>query len=454
MQRPMSVNDVQETCGNRADAMIADFVRSELCELVEPSFPDNRRRVLVIEPHPDDAVLSIGGTLWLRRLECEFVIATMASRSNHARYRDLGRDFFDINEVTEIRRRESELFARMIGGNHIAVGMTDAALRYQDSNWTPEFFLRHRMSIRIASSRIATDRERQRWTEAVGRLLNEQPSAEVWFPLGGPHTDHMLAADVCFAAFRSNPSLISGRILRVYQEAPYGARYSSHMNGALQALRNAGAELDEEPIRIESAVEQKRRLASIYDSQDIEEMRPDTEATELTHGLAAGRLETFWTLKALPQRIDSAGIISAAIVGHELDEEIAAWVSRNREAERLRVLLPIPTGRWIADIKLLSSVFPRAKFDVYVTPSAEAEVGDAPSDRIRVRKIASGPLAWILLTIRFSVLMTSSPILFHSGQRRLPQARFLSRLWPRCDTLIVASMDPFVSALRTHVSDD
>jgi LmbE family N-acetylglucosaminyl deacetylase len=245
MQRRVSVKEVRETCGECADAMIREFLRSEFCELVEPAFPSDRRRVLVIEPHADDAVLSLGGTMWLRRFDCAFVIATMASRSGHARYRDLGCDYFDITEVTEIRRRESELFASMFGGTHVSVGLTDAALRYRDANWTSDFRRRHQMSIRVSTSRIADDRERQRWTDAVRRLLTENPSAEVWFPLGGPHTDHMLVADACFAVFLANPSLISGRILRVYEEFPYAARYPRHMNDALRALRKSGAVLEE-----------------------------------------------------------------------------------------------------------------------------------------------------------------------------------------------------------------
>jgi LmbE family N-acetylglucosaminyl deacetylase len=454
LQRPISVKQVQEICGSRADAMICDFLQSELCELVEPSFPSNRRRVLVIEPHADDAVLSIGGTMWLRRFECDFVLATLASRSNHVRYGDPRRDFFDINEVTTIRRSESELFVRLIGGNHISIGMTDAALRYNDSNWTPDFFLRHRMSVLVATSRIAADQERRKWIEAVRQLLIEQPSSEVWFPLGGPHTDHMLAADACCATFRSYPSLVNGRIIRVYQEAPYAARYPGHMNEALGALRNSGAELVEERVSIKGVINQKRRLASIYDSQDIDEMRPDTEASELTHGSSVGASEMFWTLKTLPRRIDPAGIVSAAIIGHSQDEEIAAWVSRNKGTEVLRVLLPMPTGRWVEDLELLFTAFPRAKFEVYATPSATAEVTNVLSDRVKVREIASGALTWFLLTVQFSLSRTSPPTLFHAGHRRIRQAHFLSRLWRGIDTMIVASMDPLASALRGHVNNE
>jgi LmbE family N-acetylglucosaminyl deacetylase len=450
--RRVSVNEVRETFGERADVLIRDFLSSDFCELVEPIFPIDRRRVLVIEPHADDAVLSIGGTLWLRRLECKFVIATMASRSNHTRYA-LDCDFFDIKEVTEIRRRESELFALMIGGDHLSVGMTDAALRYHDGNWNADFYRRHLMSIRVATSRIADDQERQRWTAAVRRLLTEHPSAEVWFPLGGPHTDHMLTADACIAAFLADPSLVAGRVLRVYQESPYTARYPHHMNGALEALRRAGAVLQQESSPMAEACERKRRLATIYDSQEIEEMRPDTDASELTQGPASGRSEFFWTLTTLPRRTAPGGIVSSTITGHERDEEIAAWVSNNRDQERLRVLLPMPTGRWARDLDILSAAFPRATFEVYVTPSAEAEVSEVLSKRVEIRKVGSGAKAWILLALRLSMQMKALPTLFHSGQRRLRQARLLAKSWLRSDTLIVASMDPLVSALRIHAGE-
>jgi len=453
MQRQSSVKEAREASGEAADAVIREFLRSELCELVSPTFPMGRRQVLVIEPHADDAVLSVGGTMWLRRLECEFVIATMASRSNHARYRDLGCGMFDVNEVTDIRRHESELFARVIGGCHVSVGMTDAALRYHDSNWTSDFYLRHKMAVRVATSRIADDQERRRWSEAVVQLLAEHPSAEVWFPLGGPHTDHMLTADACFAAFLTHPSLVAGRVLRVYQEFPYTARYPHHMSNVLRAMRDSGAVLEEEPSEINEVCDKKRRLATIYDSQEIEEMRPDTEASELTHGPTAGRTELLWTMTALPRRIDVAGIASSAIYGHDGDKEIAAWVARNNDKTRLRVLLPMPTGRWAADLELLCRAFPHAKFEVYVTPGAEAEVNEFASDRVEVRSVASGALAWILLTLRLSMDPRSLPTLFHAGERRLRQARRLSRLWLRSDTLIVASMDPLVSALQVHAGE-
>src|SRR6478736_5671512 len=50
-----------------ADVRLERLATLGVCDLVEPRFPANRRRVLVIEPHMDDAVLSVGGEMWARR---------------------------------------------------------------------------------------------------------------------------------------------------------------------------------------------------------------------------------------------------------------------------------------------------------------------------------------------------------------------------------------------------
>jgi LmbE family N-acetylglucosaminyl deacetylase len=447
IQRPLSVETVRETCRECTDALIREFLRNEFCELVEPTFPSARRRVLVIEPHPDDAALSVGGIMWLRRLECAFIVATMASRSNHTFYQGLGRDYFDIGEVTEIRRRESELFARMIGGDHVSVGLTDAALRYRDANWTLDYYLRHRMSISAGISRIPDDRERKRWSEEVLRLLAEIPSAEVWMPLGGPHTDHMLTVDACFEAFLANPSLVAGRVLRVYQDIPYLARFPHYMDDALEALRRAGVVLERELIPINEAYEQKLRLTSVYASQNIRDMREAIETGALAYGSAVGYAEILWTLRGLPQRIDSSAIRRAE-TAEPVREEVSAWLSNNQEAEYVRVLLSVPTGRWAADLELLCAAFPKARFGLYVACTAAAEVGDALSDRVEVRKVVRGTLDWILLILWFAAGLRALPTLFHVGDRRLRVARLLSRLWLRGDNLVVASMDPLVGALR------
>ncbi len=448
IRQPLPLTIVREQCGNLADTMVRDFLQSGLCDLLEPEFPDDRRRILVIEPHADDAALSIGGTMWALRHQCEFIIATMASRSNHTRYRDLGCDFFDVGEVTRIRRLESELFARLVGGSHVAVGLTDSELRYRDANWTSDFFRQHRMSIRVSASRIANGEERQRWTNAVMRLLSEYQSAEVWFPLGGPHTDHLLTADACFATFLANPALIDGRILRIYGELPYTTRYPQQMRISFNALINSGAALEEVQAPIDKELEQKRRLTSVYDSQDVEGMLRYSDMSARARGADKGPAETMWTLRTLPSKGNDSGILSAAIIEPALRDAATAWTLRNKGAVSLRVLLLMPTGQWARDLDMLFTAFPRAKFEVFVATTAAAEVVNLESDRVELHLVASGAFPWIVQSLGLSFKMKPRPTLFHVGERRQWQARLLSRLWPGSDTLIVESMNQLAGAMR------
>ena len=119
-----------------ADRALRRFLDLGLCTLVESSFPADRRRVVVFEPHVDDAVLSVGGTMWARRHQCEFLLVTVAGRSNFTSYYYMDRDYFDVARVSALRRAEADLFVRSLGGRHLALAETEAPLRYRDGNWT------------------------------------------------------------------------------------------------------------------------------------------------------------------------------------------------------------------------------------------------------------------------------------------------------------------------------
>jgi LmbE family N-acetylglucosaminyl deacetylase len=417
---------------------MSKFLGAEYCELVEASFSAARRRVLVIEPHADDAVLSVGGTMWLRRHECTFVVATVASRSNWSRFRGL-----DVAATTELRRRESELAARMLGGEHICVGMAEAALRFQQrypgSEWTDEFYRRHGSAIQASLVRVADNAERARWIEAMVQLLDKERAAEVWIPLGGLHVDHMLTADACFAAIATQPSLGHGRVLRVYQEQPYAASNPRHMDAARTALIEAGAVLEEERIAIASVREYKRRLVSVYDSQNLGEIYavPGIDQTEL-----------IWRVHELPRRIDSSGLVSQAVTRPPAPYAIDSWLARNRDAPRVRVLLSAATGHWARDLKLLGTAFPRARFEVHVSAAAAAEVADLPSDRVDMRTVAVGKLAWVLKALRLCIARPA-PTLFYAGERREREARLLSRLWLANDALVIPTMDHLAARYGT-----
>ena len=131
----------------RAEPALRRFLDLGVCALVEGSFPAGRRRVLVIEPHMDDGALSLGGTMWSRRAVCEFTLVTLAGRDNFTSYYFLDRDYFNVDEVSALRRAESALLARALGGRHVALDLSEAPLRYRQDDWTLDWYRRHRDSV-------------------------------------------------------------------------------------------------------------------------------------------------------------------------------------------------------------------------------------------------------------------------------------------------------------------
>ena len=435
------------------DATVAEFNRRGLCELVETPFPAGRRRILVIEPHADDAALSLAGTMWLRRRECEFTVATVASRSNYTSYYDLARDFFDVEHVSRLRSDESELFARMLGGRHIDLGRTDAALRYRESPWSLDYFRGNRVAISAATSRIAEHEERAGATLAIQALLAATPCEEVWIPLGAPHADHLLTTQACLAALVATPSLVAGRVVKVYQDVPYAARTPHFSGEMLEAFAQAGVLLEAETVPIADAWEQKLRLVSIYASQfKIESMRDDIAASALRPGSGDVPIERLWAVRGMPDKIVDGGLAPESRQRHEQERMAGAWLKKHGKARRVRILLLLPTGRWAHDLARLRAAMPDARFEVIAASAASAEVAECMSPGVDVREVAGGMRAWTQLALQLAVAKPM-PTVFHAGEKRLTHAGWMARLWPLSDTLVVGSMDRLMRALDRRSSE-
>jgi hypothetical protein len=245
--------------------------------------------------------------------------------------------------------------------------------------------------------------------------------------------------------------LLVGRVLRLYQDVPYAVRTPNFSAQMLMALERAGVALEPQPVLIAGAFQQKLRLVSMYASQfKIAAMRKDIEASARNDGELVERL---WTVRALPAQLptDEIRSLSEDEEGKERNSEL--WMARNRATERVRILLLLPTGRWATDLPALRSAFPRAKFEVYASASAVAEISDAPSEAVAVTRVDGGGRAWATLAIRL-VVSKPLPTLFYAGQGRFGIARRLALLWPLSDTLVVESLNPVLRAIRRNVKND
>lgn len=442
-----SVDELRTRFPKDVDQALRRFIELGLCDIAQTDYSVGRRRVLVFEPHSDDAVLSIGGTMWLRRHECEFTIITIGSRSNFTSYYYLDRNYFNVDQISSLRNAEGELFARLLGGQHRALYQSEAALRYHDGDWSLDWYRRHKVSISAFIAHHSGPVELEKWIKAIrDALLRAERPDEVWFPLGGPHTDHELTRDACLNLLLNEPTLFQGSKIHFYQDVPYAARFPRFTPTIVDALTKAGAILVPAVVPIKSAFASKLQLLSVYGSQfKLDAIQPDVEACARVADGGLG--ERFWRLEKPPTVLEPLSLRIDEPIIRRAVEHLTPWLLRHRIAARIRLVLIVPAGRWAEDIDHLLQVFPKAHIDAYIGSAATAEVAGFESTRIRVQHVGRGMKAWGLFALRL-ILMPPAPTLFVSGEKRLREAQFLSCLWPMSNAVVLPSMDVLVSALR------
>lgn len=443
-----TVGQLRTRFANEADRALRRFLDLEICDLVASAYPAGRRRILVFEPHSDDAVLSVGATMWQRRRECEYILVTIGSRSNFTSYYDLDRDFFNVAEISRLRDAEGALFMRALGGQYRALGLNEAALRYQDGDWSLKWFREHKGAVSAFIDHRSTAHELAAWKAAMQTALREVACEEVWFPLGSPHTDHQLTRDAALTLLAEDAELFAGRAIRFYQDVPYATRFPEFTATILDQLKHMGFHLVGETVAIDASAAAKRRLVSLYASQfKIGVIWPDVEASARPARDETSMVERFWRLEGPARKVDTQALRVDLLAVRETAERLVGWLQRHRNASRLRLLLLLPAGRWKEDVEFILDLFPKAIIDVFAAPAARAEVAAFTHPRLCVHDVGGGGKAWLLLSLRLA-FTRPVPTLFVAGGRRQREARLLAKLWPLSDTVVVSTMDRLMAALR------
>lgn len=231
---------------------------------------------LVVAPHPDDAALSVGGSVF--HLPKPVVLLTVFGRTNFTAH---GNFEADVEAVTRRRREEDRAYAERTGLEWIYLDLPDAALR------VPQEY-RFIIISDPDESRAALEVDlqspgpevRAALRDAVGRM----GSPLVLLPAGiGRHRDHVLVREVgrevaaergCAAAF--------------YEDLPYSASITD------QAIRGWMAELDPElvpvPVPIDDTLEEKLAAVQLYESQMNYTLVDSLRRIARRHGTPAERL--------------------------------------------------------------------------------------------------------------------------------------------------------------------
>lgn len=403
------------------DARIRKFWNLGTIELAPESFKPGRRRILVVEPHMDDAVLSVGGVMWQHRQECEFTVLSVVGVSNFTSYHRMDREYFDIDTVTALRRAESETVMRVLGGHHRVLDLHDAPLRYQPGKWTRAWYVRHRRSISAFINRSPRDTEIESLTARLITEFAAADAAEIWIPLGvGTSTDHETTRNACLRALMQSPGLGGKVRLFLYQDVPYARQFPWHTAQIVEALTAAGGTLG--PVRddIGDAMSAKLRLLEIFGSQfKPSYMEPRVIATaHQAAGSADRQAEIRYEIKKLPAQLDPFTLYSGREPIRALLARLQRWYPRHRTARRIRILCPMGIGRWEEDMTALLAAFPQATFEVHLTADATAETARFESPRIEVRPVPGLKLAWVLRLLRILVSRPRPLIVVTSAKLR------------------------------------
>ncbi len=420
------------------DKVLNRFASLGTCELLPIGFSSRRRRILVIEPHMDDAALSIGATMWLRRNECEFTVLTMAGISNFTSYYEVDRDFFDTANVTSLRKAESALFVKHIGGHHVTLDLLEAPLRYRNDRWTLDWFLEHRDAMWTLVARSPAPGELEEWTAALSRFFTCLDAEEIWMPLGvGNHVDHQLARDACLQIL-SKAELIKGRKVRFYEELPYTVYWCGHADRVVAALRNAGARMEQHRVDISETMTRKLELLSIFGSQfKIDFVKPVVEK-------AGG--EVLYEVGIPPNKaIDP---ISCYVDGDrvfDMAQKVGPWIRRHKSTSLVRLFVNTPFGRWAQDMRLLLDLFPQARIEIFMARRRIVETETLSSPRIRIRPVDRG--RWYSAAGRL-LFGWPTPLVIVMGQENERHARWLSAGCVASDSIVAPSLNVFTLALR------
>lgn len=434
------------------DALVSRFWTLGVVELAETSFRNDRGRILVVEPHMDDAVLSVGGLMWQRRHEAEFCVLAVASESNFTSYHKMDRPYYDVAAVSALRRAESDTVMRLLGGRMDVLGAFDAPLRYYDGEWTLDWFLANRSAMATYVNHSAPPEAVDRMAQQLAERFAASDAQELWIPMGiGISADHETTRNACLAALQSNPDLFARFDVYLYQDTPYVIDYPDHAARIVAALGQAGARLEPTCADIGGALPDKLRLLAIFGSQfKPSYMDPKTVAAAQQSGASSGmeQGEIRYRLRSLPKGPLQAALYSGRPKVEAIVRKLQRWYPRNRAARRIRILIPTGVGCWQDDMGFLLEAFPCAVFEVHLAAGAKGEAGRLDSPRLDVRIVGSSARDWAKRIAR--VLVSSPrPLIVVTGNK-LWQAAPLVRigLFP-FRPLAVSTIDHLVAALRS-----
>lgn len=447
---------------------LSKWHQSSIVEFVPPITPPAGPHLVIIEPHLDDAVFSAGGRLLHRRGHCRITVLTVVKWSNFTRSLVSGHDFVDVEEVSQLRLRESALAARMLGATHRTLDRRDALLGIYPSNrWPADYVERFNRAPQDFWNRCPDPREISELAQQLAQELSALAPDELWIPMGlGGHLDHRTTRSACLLMLAESRGRLSKIPVSMYEDLPYAAQ-PGHAAQIRTVLAACGTRLVRETEDITDAIEGKVRLSNIYASQFdpawVEAMLRRFAGREAG---APGRFaEAYHRLegeRSLPLESQFAPDWRGMAA---LDRGLRSLRRKNVAGRRLAVMA-LPSGcvlDWKAHTESLASAFPACDITVYLSGDLAWQAEDPGSANVKVIIVRSKWAGWVGVTFReLFRFRTLSVIVWRGAYSSTPPMRMakklinlMIRLWlPFRPMLFTRRLGDFCSILNEQAQTD
>ncbi|MBZ5567596.1 MAG: PIG-L family deacetylase [Acidobacteriia bacterium] len=377
-----------------------------ILELIPPLAAPRQPHLVVIEPHMDDAVISVGGRLLHRRGQCRITILSLVKWSNFTTYLLLKRNFLDIDEITRLRERESALAARLVGAEHRSLDWTDAPLRHcPPEQWSPAMVEEFSRAPHSFIDLFPNPEDVTRIAEQLTQLLSRLAPDEIWMPMGlGDHVDHRTTRSACLLMLAQARDRFPNVPVAMYEELPYAADVE-HAKQIRAALTDCGTRLVDGQEDITDVFQEKLRLMSVYASQfKLSYMESKVRDIAEREGGGAGRLaETYHCVEGVRRLPPESRLSRRWTRLAALQTDMLALMAKRKEYRRLTVVLaepPSSLGELKIDSESLSAALPNAEILVYASDKLAWPAQAGGSERVKVKAVHGRILGWAGVMLR------------------------------------------------------
>jgi LmbE family N-acetylglucosaminyl deacetylase len=375
--------------------------------LVPPLRSRTAPHLVVIEPHMDDAALSVGGRLLHRRGRCRITILSVVKRSNFTSYLIARRQFLhalNVEQITDLRIKESRMAARLLGAEFCCLDWTDAPLRFWPADrWSSETI--DNFTVDAFTTFLPSSRDISKLAEALDQRVRLLAPDELWIPMGlGGHSDHRTTRTACITMLAAARGRFSGIPVEMYEDVPYDTRREAEQIGT--ALRQCGARVTPDAEDVTDVFDDKLHVVSVFASQ----FKPSAMEVVIRNSARHSRGTDAVALVERFGRIDgevsrpprSHLLLDSACIAAALRTQTRTLLKRAKQCRRL-VVLALPSGHmglWTDDRDRLLATFPNATVCAYVAESIAWQMKDGQTDRLQVISVPKGLWRWTVVCVR------------------------------------------------------